>query len=328
MFTWYDLEANNTRMENNLCYNEALNVFTSYYTWTPLLSENSGNKYISFDLDKLIINSTFIESLEFWLHGTNKRFNTLVPIAPTTWYSDYAQVGTAVFGENDVYYSSSSPLVATSYVAGKVNQWYYEFIVIGVPGIHKIFNNLQIISNKNAPQDFQFEVCGEVYSFNEFKSLIEMIQNRSDSDLLVPTKAGEQSLLTILTNNNLLNKGLPYISVISNETPPIVNTNTSQTLLVDYTKLNEIRVRNYQKGLDIKQYGRIRGNMQYLEDIWDVEIRPISFVKKYVDNGTIKTTPKEETKIRDKYLKVRVIYSGTDLNIISAIRTLFTISYS
>jgi hypothetical protein len=29
------------------------------------------------------------------------------------------------------------------------------------------------------------------------------------------------------------------------------------------------------------KYGRVRGNMQYLEDLWDIEIRPISFTWLY-----------------------------------------------
>jgi len=39
-------------------------------------------------------------------------------------------------------------------------------------------------------------------------------------------------------------------------------------------------------------------------------------------------TSRKETKIRDKYLKVRIRYSGEDLAVISAIKTLYTISYA
>jgi hypothetical protein len=27
----------------------------------------------------------------------------------------------------------------------------------------------------------------------------------------------------------------------------------------------------------MKKYGRLRGNMEYLEDLWDIEVRPIAF---------------------------------------------------
>ena len=37
---------------------------------------------------------------------------------------------------------------------------------------------------------------------------------------------------------------------------------------------------------------------------------------------------RRETKIRDKYIKIRVRYSGKDLVIISALKTLYTVSYA
>jgi len=39
-------------------------------------------------------------------------------------------------------------------------------------------------------------------------------------------------------------------------------------------------------------------------------------------------TSRKETRIRDKYLRVKVRYSGEDKAIISAIRTLYSISYA
>jgi hypothetical protein len=42
----------------------------------------------------------------------------------------------------------------------------------------------------------------------------------------------------------------------------------------------------------------------------------------------LKFTNGKESRIRDKYMKVRVKYSGNDLAIIQGIKTVFTISYS
>jgi hypothetical protein len=77
-----------------------------------------------------------------------------------------------------------------------------------------------------------------------------------------------------------------------------------------------------------RPYGRLRGNMQYLEDSWDVQIQPITFKYAYLSNGEIAFTNSTEMKIRDKYIKVRIKYDGTKYAIINAIRTLFTISYA
>ena len=77
----------------------------------------------------------------------------------------------------------------------------------------------------------------------------------------------------------------------------------------------------------MNKYGRDRGNMKYLEDSWKVEIRPIQFEWAYKVDG-VYTKKKLETKNRDKYLKVKVRYSGEDLAIITAVATLFDESYA
>lgn len=37
---------------------------------------------------------------------------------------------------------------------------------------------------------------------------------------------------------------------------------------------------------------------------------------------------RKETRLRDKYIKIRVRYTGEELAIITALKTLFTISYA
>ena len=141
----------------------------------------------------------------------------------------------------------------------------------------------------------------------------------------------------------------------------------------------------------------MRGNMNYQEDKWDVQIAPITFIQKNEDawptsdedspglpsivlnhfpeditkeeiaeedlprdykdykvpmydavdisllegaemegtqdkidwnKQTSKWTNRKETRLRDKYIKIRVRYSGKDLAIITALKTLYTISYA
>nr|DAK03559.1 MAG TPA: hypothetical protein [Bacteriophage sp.] len=52
---------------------------------------------------------------------------------------------------------------------GKQHPFEFEFIVVDNPSVHKIFNNLQIISNKTKPESFHFEIVGEVYNFAKDK---------------------------------------------------------------------------------------------------------------------------------------------------------------
>jgi len=67
----------------------------------------------------------------------------------------------------------------------------------------------------------------------------------------------------------------------------------------------------------MNKYGRIRGNMQYLEDLWNVEIRPIQITWCYKQaDGSLGKKKLPEIRHRDKYLKVKIRYSGEDLALI------------
>ena len=72
--------------------------------------------------------------------------------------------------------------------------------------------------------------------------------------------------------------------------------------------------------------------MQYLEDLWDIEIRPIKFDWAYVekrpesDEYDLKFISSKEARHRDKYIKIKVRYSGEDLAVIQGIITMFDYS--
>jgi hypothetical protein len=75
-----------------------------------------------------------------------------------------------------------------------------------------------------------------------------------------------------------------------------------------------------QECKDMEKFGRRLGNIHYKEDSWYVTIDPIKF-KTAMRN-------RQTTRIRDKYLKVRVKYSGEDLAIITALKTITNITHS
>jgi hypothetical protein len=136
--------------------------------------------------------------------------------------------------------------------------------------------------------------------------------------------------------------------------------------------LNQFSILMHAKAVDITKNGRLRGNMHYKEDKWDVQINPITFNQKneqwntvppicprntpvpndvkenisfpydmqekgYLNNSNsfdlTEWTARKETKPRDKFIKIRVRYyngkdNNLDLVIISALKTLYTISYA
>lgn len=92
---------------------------------------------------------------------------------------------------------------------GKQHPFEFEFIVNDNPGIHKIFENLNIVSNKAKPESFHYQIVGEVYGFAKDKPNIysrqeatkELYQNLG-SDIIfnrnyVDTKLDQQSPSTL-----------------------------------------------------------------------------------------------------------------------------------
>ena len=149
--------------------------------------------------------------------------------------------------------------------------------------------------------------------------------------------------------------------------------------IVKYDTLGEYRIWNHAKAVDLQKGGRIRGNMQYREDKWNVQINPINVVYKNeqswdsidlgnrvnlnrnkipieieqspipnevltynnatlnipensLDRAIVKWNWEEsqmkEVKPKDKWIKIRIRYKGDKLAIITAVKTLYSISYS
>lgn len=75
---------------------------------------------------------------DFWKHGQAGIIDIADKIYPTYWY-------------------------------GKQHPFEFEFVVADSPDRHKIFDSLEIISNKAAPESFHYEIVGECYDFAKDK---------------------------------------------------------------------------------------------------------------------------------------------------------------
>lgn len=172
----------------------------------------------------------------------------------------------------------------------------FEFIVSEPKGLHKIFDNLLIISNNVEPKSLEVEIIGDVYGFDKK----DVFDKENYNDNVEP--------YTEFPKIIVVNKNLPkiYQSIITWD--PITN---------------EYSICSHQDCINMKQYGRRLGNIYYNEDKWYANIVPIYYKDK---KGTLSTTFKT-TKIRDKYAKIKVKYDGKNLSIITALQTMFTISY-
>ena len=79
-----------------------------------------------------------LEKTYFWKHGQAGLMQLKSDIKPCLWY-------------------------------GKQHPFEFEFVVVDNASLHKIFTNLEIISNNVAPESLHFEIDGEVYNFADDK---------------------------------------------------------------------------------------------------------------------------------------------------------------
>ena len=97
-------------------------------------------------------------------------------------------------------------------------------------------------------------------------------------------------------------KKLPFIKRFKSSDLTKWEANSTDVILVEDDLLNEDRISTKQYGNDIKKVGRIKGNMQYLEDLWDIEIRPANFKDAYLDKqGNLQFKSLKQERIRYKY---------------------------
>jgi hypothetical protein len=170
----------------------------------------------------------------------------------------------------------------------KPAKWYnkqepfeFEFVVNEPVGLHKIFDNLVIISNKVEPKSIEFEVIGDVYNFK---------------------KAG-----LFKTGKGFKNTKVDYDSILN-----------------QYTLVTEQECRNIEN----PEYGRRLGNIHYKEDSWYLTVEPIKFDSEFKADEQHPPRKWNSTRIRDKFAKIRIKYSGDSQVVITAIKNLYSLSSS
>ena len=285
---------NNTKW--NLCWNELISKWVTQYTWFPEFSENINNIFYTFADQNMHSQAKNY----LYKHGFAGSDEVTGSIKPTYWYDGQ-------------------------------HPFEYEFVVSDIPGVQKIFNNLKIVSNLAEPYSFFYEIVGEGFEWNKDKEKFYKFMSESDYDTYLKQHLEIKKLPFMISKSFDVNN----INSFYNESRTYEDSNgvtqfiPKDVAIREHNKTKEKLVNNYQKGLDIKKYGRRMGNMQYLEDSWDIQIQPITFKYAYLNQGVFKVSDNAtEMKIRDKYIKIRVKYDGTQYAIINALKTLYTISYA
>lgn len=483
LFTFYDNIDRFQEKVWNLCYNEKLSKWITFYSWIPSISDNIYNTFCTFDrsttkdIAKLwltkngkiklsdfiftkkegnyntisinisddlnrgthslelqrdvyknyqhfeitkketkwylkVKNGTDLNSEDFndrkvfdlniLLTLTEDNVNTLYecPISVTT-EEHYKELTTDFYRHGVTGIIDGSEELKPCYWYDKQHPFEFEFIVNDHPNMHKIFDNLEIISNNAEPESFHYEVIGDCYSFKDDKQNMYIRQEATKNLYqLNGSNISFDNYYTKLNSTHRINEGyyekstlMPLYYSRQDKINTIEDDYHQKTEnYKDFSALSggevkrnsitkEYSLWEHSKAVDVTDLdkGRLRGNMHYKEDKWYVQINPFTIVQKNepkwidtVGNSTDKipielgqspipkdvitntesiTIPNnfiatdenkgrgivtwnwedsqiQEAKVKDKWVRIRIRYNGTKLAVITAIKTLYSISYA
>ena len=217
-------------------------------------------------------------STDFWKHGQAGLIDISDKIYPTYWY-------------------------------GKQHPFEFECVVVDDPSVHKIFTNLELVSNKVKPESFHYEVVGDVYDFAEDKPTMYFRQEALKALYQYNGYDIEYNpnFLEIEPKQHNKSADLPkyysrwdtvndiYDSYKRFSAPIGFNyDHLAGAEVVYYPTRNEFRIWNHVEAIDIDSLSQdvatsvIKANCRYLEDKWLVSINPIIVTyKNEIDKGKV-----------------------------------------
>ena len=204
-------------------------------------------------------------STDFWKHGQAGLIDICDKVYPTYWY-------------------------------GQQHPFEFECVVAENPSVHKIFTNLELVSNKVKPESFHYEVVGDVYDFAEDKPTMYFRQealkalyqyNGYDIEynpnfLNIEPKQNNRSAIFPQYYSRWDTINEIYDSYKRFSAPMGFNyDHLAGAEIVYYPTRNEFRVWNHAEAIDMDALSQdtatsvIKANCRYLEDKWLVSINPI-----------------------------------------------------
>lgn len=321
----YDIET--TALETITISDDSIsaiiNVDNSWSIQLTKLSSNFFTPWIKIDITVNFDNDQINQTICFALNpsiakeltGNNRKLyeKTLVSKLYTHGFAG---------NHKELNYLDSNPdnQLKPTYWYDKQEPFEFEFVVNTPTGIQKIFNNLSIISNNAEPQSLEISLIGDSYDFNK--------ANIYKSEHFVEPKfkngVFDENQYSIDKQNLEFNN--------TEYSQDFVNMNGIQyETSIDFDPiLNQyyLKVKDDCRNIKDSRYGRRLGNIEYKEDKWNLTLTPIYYKQKELKNGEIIESKINSTRIRDKWIKVRIKYTGEKLVVISAIQTLMTLSFA
>lgn len=317
VFTFYNCTRNKDE-KWNLVYNERIGKWITKTSWTPLCSDNINNIFISFNKDiakDVSLNAYTLEKCKN-SEGIVLDDNIIKP-------DNY--VGTLSIKGYDYY-----------------NDYNKEYYLINAPSSISIVGDKLYCSDQTLNSitiEVGVKLSKEGFtapSFTEFLYLRKTDKSLKTSFLYKHGQANlfvnnEYSIIKpclwyeeqhpfefefIINDKFQVQKIFNNLKIISNKVKPDELTVSVVGDSYEFKTPSMNGITSTQKIIDIAKHGRLRGNTQYKEDIWDIQIAPL------------RGYGRRETRIRDKYATIRIKYTGEDLTIITLIQTFYTISYA
>lgn len=316
--------------------------FTLYFTFSEFFY-NKQNTEVTKKLPAFLTN--------FWKHGQAGIIDTQEYIKPCYWYN-------------------------------KQHPFEFEFVVKDNSVKQKIWDNLQIISNKAEPESFHFEINGDSYEFSKDKpnmwyrqELTKNTYQKLGSDVtydhlyndskrgIIPQQHTKSTIFPLYYNRlDSINEIEDYYHSMRSPSDRDYS-RLSGSEIVRYEDLNQYNIATHVKNLPIPRHGIIKGNSYYQEDEWYIQIPSINIAQKnettwkdgkppivlnWIPNDLDKTeisdedlpntynlgnvdttgwTYRQQIPMKDKYIKIKIRYTGNDLAIITGILTTYRLSY-
>ena len=212
-----------------------------------------------------------------------------------------------------------------TYWYGKQHPFEFECVVVDNPAVHKIFTNLELVSNKVKPESFHYEVVGDVYDFADDKPTMYFRQealkalyqyNGYDIEynpnfLEIQPKQHNKSACFPQYYSRWDTVNDIYDSYKRFSAPIGFNyDHLAGAEIVYYPTRNEFRVWNHVEAIDadakvlnkegmLVETSVIKANCRYLEDKWLVTINPIIVSYKNEFNGTEAATNEQSMFIQE-----------------------------
>ena len=225
---------------------------------------------------------------------------------------------------NEIDYSdlSRDNQIRPTYWYDKQEPFEFEFVVNTPSGIQKIFNNLSIISNNVEPNSLEISLLGDTYNFNK--------ANIYKANTFVETSFKDDNTPDVDQYNKEFQE-MEFNNVEVSQSFPTFGDSISYKADIDFDPILEqyyLKVEDNCRNIKSDKYGRRLGNIEYKEDKWNLTLTPIYYKQKELKNGEIAESKINSTRIRDKWIKIRIKYTGEKLVVISAIQTLMTLSFA